>query len=85
MPRQNPLKAAEAMRSRDGLGPVYKHLLDRERDMQKRFGVVGTMRRPRYLLDALEAGETVEVEFWRVPIGMRPPGSGDSVVVTRDM
>lgn len=50
------LAKVSAAHSRDGLGPVYKRLLDRQRDLQKQFGTVGTMQRPRYLLDALEAG-----------------------------
>ncbi|MBX7455490.1 hypothetical protein GR927_46550 [Mycolicibacterium sp. 3033] len=84
MPRQNPVRAREAQR-REGMGPIYRRLLDRERDMQRRFGVVGQMRRPRYLLDALEAGETVTVPIWRVPMHLRPPRCGETLVVTPDM
>lgn len=81
--RQNLARAAQ--RDRDGLGPVYRHLLDRERYFQRRFGVVGTMRRPRHLLDALEAGEVVTVPFWKVPIEYRPADCGSTLVVDPSM
>ncbi|MFW3123287.1 hypothetical protein MMAG44476_36436 [Mycolicibacterium mageritense DSM 44476 = CIP 104973] len=64
---------------------MYRRLLDRERFLQKRFGVVGAMRRPRHLLDALEAGETVRVPWWKVPSGFLPSDHGETVVVTPDM
>jgi hypothetical protein len=80
--RQNLEKAAAAQRSRDGLGPVYRRLLDRERDADRRYG---RLHRPRYLLDQLEAGETVTVPVWRVPVELRPPGCGSMLVVTPDM
>ena len=82
--RQN-VERARAAQRRDGMGPIYRHLLERQRDMQARFGVVGQMRRPRFLLDALEADETVEVPMWRVPVHMRPPGCGDTLVVDPSM
>lgn len=83
MPRQNP--ALMSQPSRDGMGPVYRRLLDRERDLHKRFGVVGQHRRPRHLLDALEAGETVTVPFYRVPSEFRPWDDGETVVVSSEM
>ena len=82
MPRRNPALVAP---SRDGMGPVYRRLLDRERDLQRRFGVVGQHRRPRYLLDALERGETVAVPFYRVPSEFRPRGHGETIVVDPGM
>ncbi|WP_443189604.1 hypothetical protein [Mycobacterium sp. 4D054] len=82
MPRQNPVRAREAQRSSDGLGPIYRRLLDRERDQQARYG---HLHRPRYLLDALEAGETVTVPWWKVPAYMRPPGCGDTLTVDPSM
>ncbi|MCG7583682.1 hypothetical protein [Mycolicibacterium sp. OfavD-34-C] len=82
MPRQNPALAREAQRSRDGLGPIYRRLLARERDQQARYG---HLHRPRYLLDALEAGEAVTVPIWRVPVSLRPPGCGETVVVDPSM
>lgn len=78
-------KAMEAQRDRDGMGPIYRHLLDHERHLHKRFGVVGQMRRPRHLLDALENGEVVEVAVWKVPFHLRPPGYGPTLVVTPAM
>jgi hypothetical protein len=83
--RQNLEKAAAVARYRDGVGPIYRHLLARERLAQARFGVVGNMRRPRYLLDQLEAGETVEVSVSKVPWELRPPGCGERIIVTSDM
>lgn len=53
--------------------------------MQRRFGIVGEMRRPRHLLDALEAGETVTVEAWWVPVEVRPPDCGPTLVVSPEM
>lgn len=85
MPRQNPALARQAQRSGDGLGPIYRYLLERQRVMQRRFGVVGQMRRPRLLLDALEAGEMVAVPAWRVPMSLRPPRCGETIVVTPEM
>lgn len=85
MPRQNPALAAAQQRSGDGLGPIYRHLLGRQREMQRRFGVVGTVRRPTFLLDALEAGETVTVSSWRVPVHMRTPGCGGTLVIDPGM
>lgn len=82
MPRQNPVRAREAQRSGDGLGPIYRRLLARERDQQARYG---HLHRPRFLLDALEAAETVTVPSWKVPVTLRPPGCGDVIVVSRDM
>lgn len=78
MPRQNPALMSV---SRDGMGPVYRRLLDRERFLQKRFGVIGTFRRPRHFLDALEAGETVEAPWWKVPLEFRPRDHGETIVV----
>lgn len=85
MPRQNPALARQARRTGDGLGPIYRYLLERQRVTQRRFGMVGQIRRPRFLLDALEAGETVEVSIWRVPVHMRPPGHGETLVVDPSM
>ena len=84
MPRQNFEKALAASR-RNGVGPIYRHLLAFETAQDRRFGRVGDMRRPRYLLEALQADEPVEVSAWRVPVELRPPGCGSTVVVTMDM
>jgi len=83
--RQNLSKARAAQR-RDGMGPIYQRLLDFERGQDRKYGHMRNgMRRPRYLLDALEAGETVEVPVWRVPVELRPSGCGSTLVVTPDM
>jgi hypothetical protein len=83
--RQNLARASAAQQDRNGMGPVYKYLLDRERYFQRRFGLVGTMRRPRHLLDALEAGSVVTVPFWKVPFEYRPPDCGSALVVEPSM
>lgn len=89
MPRQNPALMSQSSRYGLGLacrlGLVYWRLLDRERDLRKRFGVVGQRRRPRHLLDALEAGETVAVPYWRVPSGFLPRDHGETIVVDPGM
>lgn len=41
---------AKAQRSPDGMGPIYRRLLARDRDQQKRYG---HLHRPRYLLDGV--------------------------------
>ena len=66
----------------DGIGPIYRRLLGRERDQQARYG---HLHRPRYLLDALEAGKTVTVPWWKVPVALRPAGCGDTLAVDRSM
>ncbi len=56
---------------------VYRSLLEKEREQHARFGKIHAVdsgqgepavvfRRPRHLLDALEAGEPVTVPFWRL-------------------
>ncbi len=83
--RQNPIKAAAEARG-DGLGPIYRRLLDTEHRHQDRYDGVGGQRRPRYLLDALEAREEVTVPWWRIPGHLRPAGcDGGEVLVTPDM
>ncbi|CAN5388997.1 hypothetical protein BH10ACT9_BH10ACT9_58200 [soil metagenome] len=77
-------KAAAEARG-DGMGPHYRHLLDAERAQQERYGHIGNSRRPRYLLDALAAGETVEVPCWRVPALCSPRSGNKTVTVTFDM
>ena len=78
--RQNLEKAAAAKRH-NGVGPIYRHLLAHEVAQDRRYRPLG---RPRLLLEKLQRGETVEVEFWRVPVALRP-GCGSTVVVTVDM
>jgi len=82
--RQNPELARVQARAsdRDGLGPIYRRLLDRERDADRRYG---RLHRPRYLLEALEAGERVEVPLWRVPVHLRPPNCGPTLLVDPSM
>ena len=84
--RQNPVKAAAEQR-RGGRGPVYRRLLEFERAQDRRFGRVGAMCRPRYLLDALERGETVTVAAWRAPALMRQLGcqASEQVILTPEM
>jgi hypothetical protein len=60
---------------------IYRRFLDRERDADRRYLRLGG---PRMLLEALEAGETVQVPSWRVPVDLRPPGCGSTLVVTPD-
>ena len=79
--RQNLAKATAANRV-NGTGPIYRRLLATEVAQDRRYRSLG---RPRLLLEKLQAGETVEVEFWRVPVELRPPGCGTRLVVTPDM
>jgi hypothetical protein len=71
-----------AARRHNGVGPIYRHLLASEMAADARYRRLG---RPRLLLEKLQAGETVEVEFWRLPRGLLPPGCGSRVLVTPDM
>lgn len=81
--RQNPQKAAaQQRRDSGGLGPLYRYLLAFETAQDERYRSLG---RPRVLLAALQAGETVQVPAWRVPLDLRPPGCEGTVVVAADM
>lgn len=79
--RQNPAKSA-AGRGGDGIGPIYAALLGDETARQARYGRVGDMPRPRHLLDALLARETVTVPFWKVPVELRPTDCEAELVVS---
>ncbi len=47
--------------------------------------MVGQHRRPRYLLDALERGETVAVPWWKVPSEFLPRDHVETIVVDPGM
>lgn len=83
MPRMNLEKAAAEQRSRDGLGPIYRHLLGRERDQQARYGHLRTVPVCCWML--WRPGRRLRYRLWRVAIELRPPRCGPTLIVTPDM